>query len=159
MIFCKFSELRRYESALPHLDAALECAEQVCAQERREGRHAFEGGYLFVQTGRTAPISEGRYEIHHRYADVQVLLRGEEDAAYLPVSALVPDTEYDAERDIQFFRGAGPEPTVLRVPAGMCYAVFPEDGHMPCRCVNEPRDFEKIVIKLCLDAPADESNG
>ena len=84
MILCKYSELRRYAAVLPHLEAALECAAKVCAEGLKEGRREFEGGYLSVQTGRTAPLA---------------------------------------------------------------------DGHMPCRCVGEAKDYQKIVIKLRMDSP------
>lgn len=153
MILCKYSELRRYAAVLLHLDAALECVAKVCAEGLKEGRREFEGGYLSVQTGRTAPLADGRYETHHRYADVQYMVRGEEETAYLSMEDLAPATEYDAEKDIQFFHSVGAQPTVAHVPAGMCYVVFSEDGHMPCRCVGEAKDYQKIVIKLRMDSP------
>ena len=106
-----------------------------------------------MQTGRTAPLADGRYETHRRYADVQYMVRGEEETAYLSMEDLAPATEYDAEKDIQFFHSAGAQPTVVHVSAGMCYVVFPEDGHMPCRCVSEAKNYQKIVIKLRMDSP------
>ena len=81
------------------------------------------------------------------------MVRGEEETAYLSMEDLAPTTEYDAEKDIQFFHSVGAQPTVAHVPAGMCYVVFPEDGHMPCRCVGEAKDYQKIVIKLRMDSP------
>ncbi len=117
MILCKYSELRRYAAVLPHLDAALECVAKVCAEGLKEGRREFEGGYLSVQTGRTAPLADGCYETHHRYADVQYMVRGEEETAYLSMEDLAPATEYDAEKDIQFFHSVGAQPTVAHVPA------------------------------------------
>ena len=78
------------------------------------------------------------------------MLTGEEEMAYLPLDKLTPVTEYDAQRDIQFFSGTA-APAVLHVPEGLCYVVLPEDGHMPCRCAAEPSAFTKLVVKLLLE--------
>ena len=37
---------------------------------------------------------------------------------------------------------------MVRVGAGYCYVVFPEDAHMPNLCAGEPKEIKKLVLKL-----------
>ena len=77
MILCKYSELGLYAPLLPHLEEAMKCIDRVKSNALTEGRYCFDGGYLFVQSGTTAPIEEGRYETHRKYLDIQYMLSGE----------------------------------------------------------------------------------
>ena len=74
----------------------------------------------------------------HCYLPLELLLR--RAAVLLEVAE-----EYNAEKDISMH--AGPVEFV-RIPAGHCYVVYPEDGHMPGVHLDEPHDFVKLVIKL-----------
>ena len=147
MIVCQYHELKKYSALLPYLDNALSRVEELKKEGLPTGRHEFQGGFLFVQRGRTNPAEEGLYETHEKYIDVQCMVEGSEQSLYLPASALKVEKPYDPEGDIAFYTSQE-KGSVLQVPAGACYAVFPEDGHMPCRHTQTPIDYVKLVIKL-----------
>ena len=147
MIVCEYKELMKYETVLPHLKAGIECVEKLREEKFPAGTYEFDGGYLMVQRGCTGPFDEGRFETHRVYIDVQYMIEGGETAWYAPISDLEPENAYDEGKDIGFFRCKG-DPTPVSIRPGMCWAAFPEDGHMPCRYRKEPNKYVKIVMKL-----------
>lgn len=149
MIICEFAELGKYRTQLAHLDSALACVEALRAEGFPTGRHAYDGGFLFVQRGRTKPVAGGRFEAHRDYIDVQYMIEGGEHALYAPLHTLAEATDYDRQNDIVFLTEKPDcRPSTLAVMPGMCYVAFPEDGHMPCRAIGAEQDYLKIVMKL-----------
>ena len=66
---------------------------------------------------------------------------------WAPVDALTPDGEFNEAKDCGMYTG---DCKFMDIPAGYCYVVFPEDGHMPDCHIDEPNDFLKYVIKIEL---------
>lgn len=102
--------------------------------------------FVLVQEYQTAPIDEGKFEAHVNYADIQYLHEGEEVIVWNTIDRL---TQVSAmpENDIAFYNGTG---TALPLTAGNFMIFFPDDAHMPSRCINEPRTNKKIVFKVRL---------
>lgn len=146
MIVDKFCNIRYYEKLLPNLEQGLRMIESM--KEYEEGRYEFEGGYFLVQKGSTSPMEEGEFEVHRRYLDVQIILEGCEEVGWAYLDDLTTTKEYNPEKDAEFLKGSTDHP--VTVTAGMFYAVFPKDGHMPCRHTEKPHEYKKIVMKLPL---------
>ena len=76
----------------------------LCSQlspDTPEGRYDLaDGCYVSVETYTTFNRSERKYENHHDYVDVQIVLSGEEIIEIAPVQALRCTDEYNAEKDI-----------------------------------------------------------
>lgn len=113
-----------------------------------DGKYDIDGKNIFAMvshdTGKTREV--GRLESHEEYIDIQVVLEGVDDMGWRPKSlCLTNDTEYDSERDLQFFKDA-PE-TWLAVGPRMFAIFFPEDGHMPLIAEGT---LHKIVVKVAL---------
>lgn len=107
------------------------------------------GSYANIQEYETR--SEGNYELHRAYVDVQVVLSGEE-LIYVAPRSCVQDCcqEYDAGKDIEFFTAAD---EALHVPADRAHWVvlFPSDAHKPCMSAGpEPVHIRKVVVKVKL---------
>lgn len=122
----------------------------------KNGKYSLEPGtyevdgknlYYMVQDYTTKKMSEGKYELHKRYADLQYVVSGEENMGYAHISGLSPINEYDTSSDKQYLNGEG---FLLKAPAGYFAIFFPEDGHMPCMEVNSPSQVKKIVFKILL---------
>lgn len=148
MIVDRFENLLSYEKLLPNLAAGVAKVKELKNPE--VGRYEFDGGYLMVQKGATKPIEECSFEVHRNYIDVQILLDGCEELGWQPLAALTPSVPYDAQRDIEFLNGG--RDNVLLVSAGLFYAVYPEDGHMPSCHTKEQHPYTKIVMKLPVQA-------
>ena len=148
MIVCHYTDLTKYGALLPHLEDALARMEELERDGFPTGRYEFPGGFLMIQRGETAPADQGLYETHQKYLDVQYMIEGSEEMLYLPASDLAVEKPYDPQADIGFFTAKSGRGTAVQIWSGMCYVVFPEDGHMPCRHTGVPASYVKAVIKL-----------
>ncbi len=119
--------------------------------ERPDGRYQIDGDHLvaIVQSYVPKPASEGRFEAHRRYIDLQYLVSGSELMRVAPVRLLVERQAYDADSDVIFFDSpaerAGAD---LWVEAGMFAIFFPHDGHMPSLYDGRSDYVKKVVFKI-----------
>ena len=85
----------------------------LCMQKAKEfdentpcGRYQLtDDVYVNVMTYEPKPLSELSIETHQKYADIQLILSGHEYMGYAPLENLTPANEYDAVKDIQFWKG------------------------------------------------------
>ena len=144
MIVDRMESIRLYADLLPYLENGLKAIEAMGAPE--VGRYEFEGGFFMVQKGTTNPLSEGEFEVQRNYIDVQIMLEGSEIVGWENLSKLTTTVPYDPEKDIEFLSGA--QNCAVKIEAGMFWVGFPQDGHIPCRHLDVPTDYTKIVMKL-----------
>lgn len=90
---------------------------------------------------------QGKFEAHKKYIDIQYMIKGSEKMAISAVSALTPQTEYDTEKDVQFFEGKG---DLITVPKGFFTIFYPQDAHMPCLENKTSELVKKVVIKILI---------
>ncbi|MBQ1531206.1 MAG: YhcH/YjgK/YiaL family protein [Solobacterium sp.] len=144
MIVGRYDNIRRYEDILPGLDEALKAA--CAAEDLPVGRYEFPGGYFMIQEGQTKPMEEGTYEVHRKYIDVQVLLKGSEEIAWSDPSGLETVIPYNEERDVS--RLQGNKDFHLEITEGMFWAAYPEDAHQAVSHTETQHTYRKLVIKL-----------
>ena len=122
----------RYASLHPAFAKAFAYLAQTDLESLPEGRTDIDGDGMFVILDRKDGRGrEGaRLEAHRRYIDIQYTVRGDEEIGWTPLAACrAPDGDFDAGRDIVFFRDA---PSAwLRVPRGTFAVFFPDDAHAP----------------------------
>lgn len=102
--------------------------------------------YVNVMTYEPRPKEGATAETHRRYADIQLILEGEELMG-VPIGELTPDTEYAPEKDIQIL--SGPFAFVTMKPGDWCL-FMPGEGHAPS--VRDPESgcnkVKKAVFKI-----------
>ena len=118
--------------------AALEC-----------GRHDIDGDNIFVNVQELdlQARSEARLELHRKYIDIQLLLKGpaEEFGWREKKDCLKAEAEFDEQKDVQFFTD---EPQCFySVGEGQFSILFPEDGHAPM--LGEGH-VKKCIFKILL---------
>ena len=64
---------------------------------------------------------------------------------WAPLEQTVLEGEFSEEKDIGMYSGKA---DFLRIAAGNCYVVFPEDAHAPTCHLDTPNTYKKMVIKL-----------
>jgi YhcH/YjgK/YiaL family protein len=148
MIVDRIERKDTYNGLVPYWKEAFEFA--MSLKDQPVGRYECESlpaGAVFalVQEGQTMPYGDGKLEAHRRYMDVQIMLEGGETVYYMDVEGLEPTIPYKDDADIEFFGQCG-QPAEIK--AGMFYAVMPHDGHMPCRELDGPGSFRKVVLKI-----------
>ncbi len=116
-----------------------------------DGRHAIDGDKLFalVQTVRTEPAAERRFEAHRRYIDIQYVVSGAEVMEYSTFDDLRPAGAFDVKKDVGFFHEPA-SATRLLVAAGSFTIFYPHDGHKPCCMAGKPETARKVVLKVAL---------
>ena len=92
--------------------------------------------------------NENGYEAHRDYIDIQYMISGEERICCLPLEYLKETKTYDEEIDAAFYVERGIKPQDLFLGNGYFAILFPQDGHMPQLCVDEPQNVKKVVVKV-----------
>ena len=92
----------------------------------------------------TKTVEDSSFEAHRVFADIHFVVDGKEKIGYTDLKKLEPKT-YDKEQDLAFLDGTGDFITLL---PGYFLIAFPEDGHMPCVCVDEPEPIAKMIAKI-----------
>lgn len=144
MIVCPYKDLGRYAPVIPGLEEAMKAIDAIT--EWTPGTVPLsDGNRILVQEGVTKAKEEELCEAHRKYLDVQYIVEGEETVGWAPLETLTLEGEFNTEKDIG--RYAGPV-DCMRIGAGYCYVVFPEDAHMPGIHLDQPHAFKKMVMKL-----------
>ncbi len=108
-----------------------------------------DGVFAIEQVYRTKSRTEGRFESHRRYIDVQVVVSGAEVMEVADISRLPADMAYDGERDLIFYRDPAVA-AVLPFQAGEGAVFFPVDGHKPSL---SPEAGSQLVRKTVVKIP------
>lgn len=131
----------------PHLKEALKCLKEH-ENDTAPARFEFTGGFLLLQDGITKSVTEGNYEAHQKYLDIQILLEGTETVVWNDIRNLKESIPYDGEKDKVIYAGEG---NIMTILPGTCYICWPEDGHKACRHTEQAAHYRKAVIKLLAD--------
>ncbi len=154
MISGKIEDLKRYFSLHPTMEFVDKFLAEYSAEPKPDGGYEIIPGRLNanIQSYKTGSAEEKRFEAHRKFADVQVVVKGNEriDWADLSVCTDVISEEYSKGGDIAFY--ADPKYlSSVTLETGMFMVMFPEDAHKPCVMAgNEPESVTKIVFKVLL---------
>lgn len=130
-----------------------ESEERLRAFSRKEGESikldVNDDLFLIEEAYLTTQPSEVRWEAHREWADVQVILFGEErmDVAKIGNLRLVEDLS--PQRDMLYFADYQ-EGTSLRLEPGDTAIYLPVDGHRPGLQIDAPSLVRKLVVKVRL---------
>lgn len=94
-------------------------------------------------------VNESGYEAHRANIDIQYPLAGVEKVRIKPIQNLSISKEYDEQNDYLLFNG---ETLGVEYVIGNGYflILFPDDGHMPQLCVDEPMSIKKLTLKVTI---------
>ncbi|MDO5670094.1 MAG: YhcH/YjgK/YiaL family protein [Corynebacterium sp.] len=92
------------------------------------------------------PASKTQYEAHRRYADVHVVLAGEERIDVASLTALTKATPFDEAADIGFHEG--PATVSITLKPSWFVVCYPTDAHRPGVWATGPGTVLKAVGKL-----------
>ena len=116
--------------------------------DAEEKKYELENGiYVSVESYSTKSFSDGLFEAHRKYIDVQVVLSGEEKIGWHPVDGLIPETEYDEKKDIVFYQMTAPYGWT-RLEPGIFAVYFPADAHLPQIQAVQSLEVKKAVVKV-----------
>jgi biofilm protein TabA len=104
--------------------------------------------YVVEMVYRTKPRSEGFFETHRKFIDVQVIVAGDELMEVTDPARLRLTQAYDAAKDFTKHANTA-EASILCMRAGDVAVFWPEDAHMPALALKVPgRLVRKAVVKV-----------
>lgn len=135
---------RRFDLAFEYLRSGRPATDAT-------GTYKLDGDDVFamVQEYTTKPESDGFWEAHFIYADVQYLVTGRERMGVAPLATMKLKEDRSPAQDLAVYDGDG---AFLNLEAGQFTVFFPQDAHMPGIADGDPVAVRKVVVKVRVDA-------
>lgn len=144
MIYDRFNALERYRGMHENLDAAIDFLLSHELQALPEGRTEVAGDAVYLNKMSIATKTEGRFEMHRRYADIHIVLSGCERAevAERVGKELVP---FDEAKDCGFWEAE--TRAVCRLEPGSFLLNPPGEPHKPGLAAD---GVSAPLVKCCV---------
>lgn len=138
----------------PAFRKAVEWVKKITA-DTPNGRYGIDGDkmYATVMEYETEEGAPSKFEVHRRYADLQVLIAGHETIFVRMAKGLSVHTPYNPEKDCEFLTaGSRNDAANLQLFPGCFAFLLPQDAHMGkgVTCLGRSK-LKKVVIKIALD--------
>lgn len=136
-----------YRSLSPRIAAALDYVTSTNFAALPDGRHDVDGDHIYalVQRYPSKPLSQGRWEAHRKYIDLQLVVSGVEQMGYVSIDQLTAEP-HDIEKDLTWLSGTAGQ--WITLPAGHFTLLWPGDAHMPQVQAGSACDVLKVVVKI-----------
>lgn len=147
MIYTNYQQMERYLGVSDALDTAIRYLKTADLSQLQFGRNDVDGDNVYINRFdyNTLPLEKAAWEGHAQYADIHVLLSGEEKIGVTDVSRLKATTRDEAT---DFIGYEGPVETWFTMHPGDVLVVFPEDVHMVKVQLNGEAHVQKAVFKV-----------
>ncbi|MCH5334585.1 MAG: YhcH/YjgK/YiaL family protein [Alistipes sp.] len=135
-----------YYSVNPRFERAFAWLASVDTAAIEPGKYEIDGKEIFasVVDKELKKPEDAKLEVHDKYIDIQIIVRGEETFGWSERCACTePKADFDSEKDIQFFLDKPQTCYTLR--AGQFTILFPEDAHAPM--IGEGT-VKKVILKI-----------
>lgn len=147
MIYDKIDHIETYKGLSEDLYLGLEFLKNA-TPDLENGVHELNPRVkAIVSEYETKEVNENGFEAHKKFIDIQYVLQGAEKVCCLPLDQLQERIPYKEENDAAFYTSNG-KPIEMVIGDGSFAVFFPQDGHMPCLCMEEPTIVKKVVIKV-----------
>ena len=149
MIVDNIKNCEKYILLNPKFSTAFDFIKKAVADNSPLGRYEFENGdYAFIQEYVTKDEEDCIYEGHRKYIDIQYIIEGVEVIGVTDISKTTPKTEYDEQKDVQFFENCD-RAAITVIDAGEYGIFFPYDIHKPAMSFGGKKAaLKKIVVKV-----------
>ena len=101
-----------------------------------------------VQGYETIAPTEGFYETHEKFFDIQYVVSGKEYVGVTTRDGLKVKTPYDKDGDITFYYDPERKDSMVYLEDGDYIILAPEDVHKPRLTAGEKVTVRKIVVKV-----------
>lgn len=147
MIYDKLDNIETYKSLSEDIYEGLEFLRQA-SPDIANGVYQLNPRVKAIVTEyETKTANENGFEAHKRYLDIQCTLKGIEKVCCHPIEKLEETTPYSEENDAALY-AANVQSQEMVIGEGYFAIFYPQDGHMPQLCVEEPMQVKKVVVKI-----------
>lgn len=147
MIYTNLEQMERYLGLSAPLDTAIHYLKEADLSKLVKGRNEVDGENVFINRFDydTLPEEKAAWEGHLQYADLHVVISGEERIGVTDAARL-KETGRDEAAD--FVGYEGPVECWVPMRPGDLLIVFPEDVHMVKVQLRGQAHVEKAVFKI-----------
>ena len=147
MIADKLQNCELYCGCHKNFQAAFAFLKKAVSENLAAGKYELDGKDLYATIMEYDSKLVSKAEAHKDYIDIQFIMSGIEVMDYCDISKAVPNTEYNAEKDVMFYTDC-PKSGTCVLEAGEFAVFFPHDVHKPGMCFDKPASVKKIVVKV-----------
>lgn len=150
MIFTEITNIGHYHGLGYFLDKAVDYLCTHTLGTPQAGRYEIAGEQLYMNVFNYRTIAEENafFEAHRKYADIHILVSGEEHIGVSDMSK-ISAKRYEEEQD--FYEIEGPVEQYIKLVPGKALILLPEDAHKVKLAVGSPTAVKKIVLKVYVD--------
>lgn len=146
MIIDTLANAHKYYSLNPGFEKGFEFIKNLGTSTPEPGKFPIDGPELHASVSLKDGVKreEAKFEAHNNYIDIQYCPEGTEEIGWSPREKVQnPTADYNAEKDVTFFKDAPDMYFCLK--EGQFAIFYPEDVHAPMIAEGPVR---KVVVKV-----------
>lgn len=147
MIYTTINKVNRYFGISDTLDTALHFLQKVDTEQLCLGTNEVDGENVYANVFEYMTVDEkdAMWEGHIQYADIHMVLDGQEQIGVSDISTL---REIGRDEENDFIGYEGKVENWFKLSKGKILIVFPEDAHIVKVKLEEEVFVKKLVIKV-----------
>jgi YhcH/YjgK/YiaL family protein len=107
--------------------------------------------FAIVQDYFSKPVTEGFFEAHKKYIDIQYIIKGEEDIGVSKIENFSEITDYDENKDIVFLKPNNHiKLEFINLKEKEFMILNPVDAHKPSISKKISSYVKKVVVKVLI---------
>lgn len=116
-------------------------------QKLPNGKYTIDDDNVFatVTEDSTKDFDKTKWESHHKYIDLQYVIKGEEKIGVCPVAKATLTNVYNEKKDVANYTAEG---KIYTAVPGTFFIFFPTDAHRPGITTGGNKADKKIIIKI-----------
>ena len=147
MILDKIENLETYISAFKYGKEVIEFLEKTDFDKLPLGKTQIIGEELFVNVlAYTTSKTDGDFEAHRSYIDLQLVISGEERIDYTNLSACQTTKPYISDEDVEMV--CAKDYSALYLSKNDFVIFFPQDAHRPSLVGKNQTPVKKAIFKI-----------
>lgn len=152
MVIDTLKNSNQYHSLHPGFKKAFEYLSSTDFSKTENATYELDGKniYAIVSEYDTKPVSDGKWESHLKYYDIQFVAKGEELMGYVNKDYVTLSQDYNDENDFMLWEDNNEDSDFIRFKENNFMILAPEDVHMPGIETGEIEKVKKVVIKVLI---------
>ena len=143
---------KNYYNLSNKIKLALEYLEKNDLKVFDNGRYDILGDdvYVNVKDYTSKPETQGKWEAHKKYIDIQFMIKGTERIGVGEIDNYQTTEAYDESKDLEFLAVANDNYQFINMNENDFIILYPQDVHMPQIAMNTPSYVKKAVVKISI---------
>lgn len=143
---------KNYYNLSDKIKLALKYLEENNLKDFDNGRYDILGNdiYINVQDYNSKLETQGKWEAHRKYIDIQFIIKGSEKIGVGTIENFQALEAYDETKDLEFLKNTNNNYQFLNMNENDFTILYPQDVHMPQIAINTPSYVKKAVVKISI---------